>query len=226
MTISYVYCIMSTKLTIVENMWKKYRINLIFLNLQAVQAADQILQKDYPSFGYMIEHDATTVWELWNGDTADPAMNSGNHIMLLGDVLPWMYGGLAGIKQSPWSRAFKELDMSLCMPDELNHVKATHNTPYGKVSSEWKRTDDGIEWEVEIPANTTARIHVPSGYTIQGMASLRWASAEVEGNDLCLVVGSGKYSIKAQKTFTESQPTILRRVTDTIRNIPEYLKNL
>ena len=190
------------------------------------QAMRIILQKDYPSFGYMIEHDATTVWELWNGDTADPAMNSGNHIMLLGDVLPWMYGGLAGIKQSPWSRAFKELDMSLCMPDELNHVKATHNTPYGKVSSEWKRTDDGIEWEVEIPANTTARIHVPSGYTIQGMASLRWASAEVEGNDLCLVVGSGKYSIKAQKTFTESQPTILRRVTDTIRNIPEYLKNL
>ena len=190
------------------------------------QAMRIILQKDYPSFGYMIEHDATTVWELWNGDTADPAMNSGNHIMLLGDVLPWIYGGLAGIKQSPWSRAFKELDMSLCMPDELNHVKATHNTPYGKVSSEWKRTDDGIEWEVEIPANTTARIHVPSGYTIQGMASLRWASAEVEGNDLCLVVGSGKYSIKAQKTFTESQPTILRRVTDTIRNIPEYLKNL
>lgn len=190
------------------------------------QAMRIILQKDYPSFGYMIEHDATTVWELWNGDTADPAMNSGNHIMLLGDVLPWMYGGLAGIKQSPWSRAFKEQDMSLCMPDELNHVKATHNTPYGKVSSEWKRTDDGIEWEVEIPANTTARIHVPSGYTIQGMASLRWASAEVEGNDLCLVVGSGKYSIKAQKTFTESQPTILRRVTDTIRNIPEYLKNL
>ena len=190
------------------------------------QAMRIILQKDYPSFGYMIEHDATTVWELWNGDTADPAMNSGNHIMLLGDVLPWMYGGLAGIKQSPWSRAFKELDMFLCMPDELNHVKATHNTPYGKVSSEWKRTDDGIEWEVEIPANTTARIHVPSGYTIQGMASLRWASAEVEGNDLCLVVGSGKYSIKAQKTFTESQPTILRRVTDTIRNIPEYLKNL
>ena len=190
------------------------------------QAMRIILQKDYPSFGYMIEHDATTVWELWNGDTADPAMNSGNHIMLLGDVLPWMYGGLAGIKQSPWSRAFKELDMSLCMPDELNHVKATHNTPYGKVSSEWKRTDGGIEWEVEIPANTTARIHVPSGYTIQGMASLRWASAEVEGNDLCLVVGSGKYSIKAQKTFTESQPTILRRVTDTIRNIPEYLKNL
>ncbi|MFR5959193.1 MAG: hypothetical protein ACLUHA_07220 [Bacteroides stercoris] len=25
----------------------------------------------------------TTIWELWNGDTANPAMNSRNHVMLL-----------------------------------------------------------------------------------------------------------------------------------------------
>ena len=30
---------------------------------------------DYPSWGYMVKKGATTVWELWNGDTADPAMN-------------------------------------------------------------------------------------------------------------------------------------------------------
>lgn len=185
-----------------------------------------ILQKDYPSFGYMIENDATTIWELWNGNTADPAMNSGNHVMLLGDVLVWMYGNLAGIRQGPRGRAYKELNMSLSMPDELNHVRATHNTPYGKVSSEWWRTEEGIKWEVDIPANTTARVHIPSGYTIQGMHSLRWASAEVEGNDVCLIIGSGSYTINAHKSFTETQPTILRRVTDTIKNIPEFLKNL
>lgn len=32
----------------------------------------------------MIENGATTIWELWNGNTADPAMNSANHVMLLG----------------------------------------------------------------------------------------------------------------------------------------------
>ena len=190
------------------------------------QAMRIILQKDYPSFGYMIENDATTIWELWNGNTADPAMNSGNHVMLLGDILVWMYGELAGIRQSPGSRAYKELDMYLSMPEELNHVRATHDTPYGKVSSEWQRTEEGITWEVEIPANTSARIHIPNGYTIQGMHSLRWASAEIEGNNICLLVGSGSYTINAHKTFTETQPTILRRVTDTIKNIPEFLKNL
>ena len=190
------------------------------------QAMRIILQKDYPSFGYMIEQGATTIWELWNGDTADPGMNSGNHVMLLGDVLVWMYGELAGIRQSPNSRAFKELDMYINMPDELNHVRATHNTPYGKVISEWQRTEEGVVWTVDIPANASARIHIPNGYTIQGMHSLRWASAEVEGNNLCLIVGSGVYTINAIKVFTETQPTIFRRMTDTIKNLPDFLKNL
>ncbi|MBP3711309.1 MAG: family 78 glycoside hydrolase catalytic domain [Bacteroidaceae bacterium] len=189
------------------------------------QAMQLMLQKDYPSFGYMIENDATTIWELWNGNTADPAMNSGNHVMLLGDVLPWMYGNLAGIRQSSNSCAYKELDMSLSMPEDLNHVRATHDTPYGRVSSEWKRTEEGIIWQIDLPANTSARIHIPSGYTIQGMHSLRWASAEIEGDDICLCVGSGTYTIEAHKTFTETQPTIFRRVTNTIKNIPEFLKN-
>ena len=34
--------------------------------------------KKYPSWGYMAENGATTIWELWNGDTANPWMNSGN----------------------------------------------------------------------------------------------------------------------------------------------------
>lgn len=45
----------------------------------------------YPSWGYMAVQGATTIWELWNGDTANPGMNSGNHVMLLGDLLPWCF---------------------------------------------------------------------------------------------------------------------------------------
>ncbi|RYY11394.1 MAG: alpha-rhamnosidase, partial [Cytophagaceae bacterium] len=54
--------------------------------------------RDYPSWGYMAANGATTIWELWNGNTADPAMNSQNHVMLLGDLLVWDYENLAGIK--------------------------------------------------------------------------------------------------------------------------------
>ena len=147
----------------------------------------------------MIDHGATTIWELWNGNTADPAMNSGNHVMLLGDLLMWYYEDLAGIRQQSTCRAYKTLDMQLSMPKELNHVRASHATPYGTVRSEWERTKDGLTWKIEIPANTNARVHIPQGYTVQGLRSLRWASAEVEGDDVCLIIGSGSNTINATK---------------------------
>ena len=57
-----------------------------------VDLAYKIATNDtYPSWGYMVRKGATTIWELWNGDTADPAMNSGNHVMLLGDLIIWYY---------------------------------------------------------------------------------------------------------------------------------------
>ena len=59
----------------------------------------------------MIENGATTIWELWNGNTADPAMNSGNHVMLLGDFLIWLYEDLAGIKPDPLNPGFKHIVM-------------------------------------------------------------------------------------------------------------------
>ncbi len=66
-------------------------------------------QKTYPGWGYMVEKGATTIWELWNGDTADPAMNSGNHVMLVGDLGIWLYEYLAGIRPDPEQPGFKHI---------------------------------------------------------------------------------------------------------------------
>ena len=58
----------------------------------------------YPSWGYMYRNGATTIWELWNGNTADPSMNSGNHVMLLGDLIriPWWHPRFgARLQQNP-----------------------------------------------------------------------------------------------------------------------------
>ena len=40
---------------------------------------DLLLRTEFPSWGYMIAKGATTIWERWNGDTGDVAMNSFNH---------------------------------------------------------------------------------------------------------------------------------------------------
>ena len=122
--------------------------------------------KTYPSYGYMIEQGATTIWELWNGNTASPKMNSGNHVMLLGDLLVWYYENLAGIKSDSEKVGFRHMIMK---PDfsiqNLSFVDASYMTPYGKVESKWRKTLQNLEWEVTIPANTTAELYLPDGRT-------------------------------------------------------------
>lgn len=123
--------------------------------------------RTYPSWGYMIDNGATTIWELWNGNTADPAMNSGNHVMLLGDLLSWYYESLGGIQSDKTEVGFKKIRMKPVFPKGLNYVKASHNSPYGMIKSEWKRIGNELNWKVTIPANTTAKIYLPSEYRIQ-----------------------------------------------------------
>ena len=116
----------------------------------------------YPSWGYMIDKGATTIWELWNGDTADPAMNSGNHVMLLGDLMSWYYECVAGIKSDPVQVGFKKIVMEPYFPEGLDWVNASTETLYGKVASHWRKSADGLSWKIEIPANTTASIRIPA----------------------------------------------------------------
>lgn len=114
----------------------------------------------YPSWGYMLGNGSTTIWELWNGNTADPAMNSGNHVMLLGDLMVWYYEKLAGIKAL--TPGFKQIEMNPLLNTPLTDVDAEHTSPYGKIVSHWTRTGKNFTWEISIPANTTARIHIPA----------------------------------------------------------------
>jgi len=117
--------------------------------------------KDYPSWGYMIENGATTIWELWNGNTAAPDMNSGNHVMLLGDLIIWYYEDLAGIKSDPANPAFKHIIMKPYPLGDLKFVKASYLSMYGPIKSEWHWKSTLFSWDVNIPANTTATIYIP-----------------------------------------------------------------
>ena len=118
----------------------------------------------YPGWGYMVRQGATTIWELWNGDTANPSMNSGNHVMLLGDLLPWCYERLGGIRPDISRPGFRHI---ILKPDfsvkELESITVAHPSPYGIIRSNWKRDAGKIVWNVSIPANTTAEIHLPNG---------------------------------------------------------------
>jgi alpha-L-rhamnosidase len=118
--------------------------------------------RDFPSWGYMIEHGATTIWELWNGDTASVQMNSGNHVMLVGDFVIWLYQDLAGIRSDPAQPGFKNIIMKPMPVGDLTSVKASHQSPYGLIESEWHKDGSTFHWHVTVPPNSTATVFVPA----------------------------------------------------------------
>lgn len=120
--------------------------------------------RTYPSWGYMTTQGATTIWELWNGDNANPEMNSGNHVMLLGDLLPWCFNNLAGIRTDRWKPGYKHIVFKPNFEiQELSEVNASYMSVYGKITSRWTKTPMYLEWDIELPANTTGEVHLPNG---------------------------------------------------------------
>lgn len=114
----------------------------------------------YPSWGYMVRKGATTFWELWNGDTADPAMNSHNHVMLSGDFGLWLYEYLAGIRNT--GAAFDTMEIRPYTPAGLTWVEAETETLRGKAAVRWDRGDDAFTLAVTLPPNTAATVALPA----------------------------------------------------------------
>jgi alpha-L-rhamnosidase len=156
----------------------------------------------YPSWGYMVENGATTIWELWNGNTANPQMNSQNHVMLLGDLLIWLNENIGAIKSNDnKATAFKRIVMKPEDIDGLDFATASYHSLYGIIKSEWKKEGTFFSWHIEIPANTTATIFIPKSNATSVMENNKPAMLNTEikfigtkNNYALFEIGSGNYS--------------------------------
>jgi alpha-L-rhamnosidase len=160
-------------------------------------------QKQYPGWGYMVGKGATTIWELWNGDTADPAMNSGNHVMLTGDLLPWLYEYLAGIRPDPAAPGYRRIVLKPAMLPGIDFVRAWRETTAGRIESQWRREKGDLRWDIAIPIGATATVYVPTADSAKvtesgqpaaqasGVKFLRQADGAA-----IYQVASGKYSFR------------------------------
>ena len=162
--------------------------------------------RDYPSWGYMVANGATTIWELWNGNTANPKMNSQNHVMLLGDLIVWFYENLGGIKTDQDKPAFKVLEMKPSFVDGLDYVNASYHSMYGLIKSHWKKNDKKLIWNITVPANSKALVYIPavsvndveeSGKDVSRSRDVKFI--RTEGDRIVFQVGSGNYEFIVKK---------------------------
>ena len=157
-------------------------------------------QTSYPGWGYMISKGATTIWELWNGDTADAGMNSRNIVMMIGDLNIWLHEYVAGIRPDPAAPGFKKIIIKPEVMAGLDWAKADYDSLHGPIHCEWHASAGNFALHVTIPANTTATVYLPakdlSSVTEGGqpLARLSVLQPATLADDRAVVeIGSGDY---------------------------------
>jgi alpha-L-rhamnosidase len=134
-------------------------LNALSENGYADLAYKLAAQKDYPSWGWWMVNGATTLYENWKIDSKSDI--SLNHIMF-GEIGAWLYKGPGGIRPDPEQPGFKNILLEPHFVTGLDHFEATHEGPYGKIVSSWKREGSVVHYSVTVPPNSTATLILPA----------------------------------------------------------------
>lgn len=119
----------------------------------------------YLSWLFSVKNGATTIWERWDGWTPekgfqDSSMNSFNHHSL-DSVGAWLYSGAAGIQPDEAHPGYKHFILAPQFTTRLAHVKASLDTPYGLIVSDWRTEKNQMLYDVTIPPNSSALLKLP-----------------------------------------------------------------
>lgn len=169
-----------------------------------------LLQETYPSWLYPVKMGATTIWERWDGIKPDgtfqtPGMNSFNHYAY-GAIGDWMYRVVTGIDTEESSPGYKSIVIKPHLDARITQASSEYKTGYGLVKSSWRTTDQTINFDIEVPANTKATIYVPAtaaeniSESGKALSIVKEISVKgKEGNYIKVEVGSGKFSFVVKK---------------------------
>ena len=150
-----------------------------------------------PSWGYMMDQGATTIWENWKGTTSQ------NHFAF-GSVCEWIWRYIAGIAPDENSVGFKHVVVAPRPGPGFSWAKSQYRSVRGPIATDWHVKDGRIALRVTIPANATATIRVPtnepSAVTESGLPAAKASGVKLlrADKDAALYeVGSGTYVFEA-----------------------------
>ena len=123
-----------------------------------------ITSDEYPSFGFMFQNEATTIWERFEMKK-NPGMNSHNHPMY-GAVGYWFYAYLGGI--IPTEPGFSRVSIKPYFPEKLLSCHAVVDTVMGDVSVRWSKRYGKLYLFVQIPFGVTADVDFDGKVTAVG----------------------------------------------------------
>jgi alpha-L-rhamnosidase len=126
-------------------------------------AYELLLQDSEPGWLVMVDRGATTVWERWNGVSADGVPHESLNHYSKGAVISFLHRYTAGIELV--QPAYRRFRVQPRPGGGLTSAEAAHESPYGRIESAWRLDGTHFELRVVVPAGTSAEIVLPDGGT-------------------------------------------------------------
>lgn len=126
--------------------------------IDAEYAYKLLENEQMPGWLFMPKMNANTIWESWEGTQAQGGIASLDHYSK-GAVCEWLFGDMCGVKVT----GENEFTIAPKVGGKFTFAKCEYQSVYGKVSCGWERENGKATYKIVIPANTTAKVILPSG---------------------------------------------------------------
>ncbi len=127
-----------------------------------LESAYRVLENEQmPGWLFMPKSGANTIWESWEGTSAQGGIASLDHYSK-GACCEWLFREMCGIHVDGRNHF-------IIAPKPGGHftfAETEYKSVYGRVSCHWEKKADGSYfYQIAVPANTTADVELPDGRT-------------------------------------------------------------
>ena len=122
----------------------------VLANIDPEYSYRMLENEELPGWLYMAKVNTGTIWEGWEGPNSQAGIASLNHYSK-GAMVEWLYRGMCGINIT----GENEFLLKPIIGGKESYAKARYNSIYGEISLSWKKENDKIIIDIEVPSNTT-----------------------------------------------------------------------
>ena len=126
-----------------------------------------MVNTEAPSYGHWVARGETALPEDFL--RYDQNVSSLNH-HFFGDVSAWFIKSICGINLNPYADDIHFVRIAPRFISDLDHAKAYHIAPDGKISVEWIKTDSRVELTLEVPAAMKFEFVPDFGWKIESVS--------------------------------------------------------
>jgi alpha-L-rhamnosidase len=128
-------------------------------------AYDLALAQEPPSWGHMVRSGATTIWERWDGWTAEagfanPFMNSLCHVSL-GSVAEWLHATVGGLARDPATPGWRSAVIAPRPGGGVTWGSTSYDSRHGRWAVDWTLDEDRLAVHAEVPTGCSATVRLP-----------------------------------------------------------------